>query len=894
MTRSTNILRAVLSLLLLFVTASSLTAQVEGMDEGVAEVEVPGYTKKTLVVYYKDGEQPYFPFEALMGMLRCKLERDATRNVFTARLAEGKQVQIDVDNNTLISPRGTFTIDPEMLRLTESDLYISDSLAAKCFSGTVAFDIARLYFSVEGTSDLPVVSYVSARTKWGELYVQLDSTSSNGLDYSLDRPLIGKASVSWTLGASGSTSFKQSGLTLGTEGSASIMMPFLFGNLTFGGGAAVGYGRTSLRQTTDTRYSMSGWAWSFPIPEFAPLSNILLTGRSLRDRLALSLSNGAYGIGRNVTVDTLTGEAAPGNAVELYQNGRLIGITTADSSGEFHFTVWKTNHYTQLTTVEIDQFAERHTQTFSWGNNAIATRPGSVTYGLRFQLDSVNVNAPFQGDLTLMVGVTRWLELGGRATAMVPSLREFRLKDDTSNALKAVAVNGTLALWNYASISGAYDYFLDRADASLSTTIATVPLTFMASNIRPRTPAVRWTDGRYGVATGFSIGRVGASISSFYEKEFISIDPSLSGLIGDVGVSVSPSMTYYTGPMSAAPGEDTVQLPDARFEFNTLRATLSSPFLFGGRIGVDFDYNHIFRRLTSVRMETAFSLGDWYLTVGCDIPNQDIEQTAVRVGAAFATDFLAFTTSSTTTRSFFRALNTLRGRLSASSSGIEVVNRSSGPRIQLLAFNDLNGNGLQDEGEEDLRNPMGSMTAGTGDQQTTSSDSSGLFLPVPTYQDLTIAVDKWSLADLDIFPSQEYYGAYATEYTDKTIRVPFRRGYSVSGLCKIEKPGPNGTTIQTTNGLTSVRIWLKAVDGVGNYEGELFEDGTALIIGVPIGEYRIVYDSSQLEYRRLAPKEPEMPITISETNQDLPLIILVPRAPRTENTVPPAESDGNN
>jgi hypothetical protein len=70
-------------------------------------------------------------------------------------------------------------------------------------------------------------------------------------------------------------------------------------------------------------------------------------------------------------------------------------------------------------------------------------------------------------------------------------------------------------------------------------------------------------------------------------------------------------------------------------------------------------------------------------------------------------------------------------------------------------------------------------------------------------------------------------------------------------------------------------VRLISTSGTAIYNGESFFDGSMIIFGVAPGQYRIEFDTEQLNERRIKLKEELRTVTIGDREVDLPTIVLV-------------------
>jgi hypothetical protein len=275
-----------------------------------------------------------------------------------------------------------------------------------------------------------------------------------------------------------------------------------------------------------------------------------------------------------------------------------------------------------------------------------------------------------------------------------------------------------------------------------------------------------------------------------------------------------------------------------------MTSELSGLFLMGGGT---FDHIRNIPRLeilgsatlwNALHLNLKYSVEDFHWRSGTLQASLSLDLDQARVNA-----------SSTYSSGQLLGTSMIDGSLLVSSAGVDAVrNNSVGQSaVFVLAFHDLNGNGVRDAEEESLGNPRAIMRGGGSEM---NGKMPGKFYNIAADMEYEIEVDKWSFAGNGLFPRRCRYTLYTLPSTVHVIQVPFSEGFDVSGNCRMASSGSAGRSL-TSSIFNGLRISLVSPSGDAMYDGEIFSDGSILISGVSSGEYRVEFDQRQLESRGL-------------------------------------------
>lgn len=873
----------VVLLLGLVAAAARVSAQEvpHGYEEGILDVEVPGFTHKIMTAYFRNDTIPYLPLGDVLGILRSRVERSRNGSLYTGHLSGDEEFSINLVNHTLVA-RDTIVLDTSMYFQSDIDLYVRDTVLAMALGTNVHSSFAELKTTITVSDRLPVVSYIQRRGVWNDLNVVTDSLTQSTLDYTFQRMLLGSASLGWRAHGLYSLNSVQLSHRESFGGSLQLNMPLLYGQFTVGGFADQS---TATGQPSTSTINMSGWSWVFTIPDFPLISEFSLLGQTFTRNVGARITNAKMGYRLDVELDTIHGSARGRDVVELYQGQLLIGATKADTNGSFLFVIPRHRGREVFRTVAVNQYGETIEETHTYGNQIITVKPGVFEYTIGATVDSLSSHASGSGNATAMMGLTDWLQVSATAQAVAPEIGQMSFSNDSSLVVTSLTYALRAALLHDVGLDLNYSQLPDIGAISVaSSIIPELPISASVSNIRPRHKDSIVSDLTYGLSTGFSTGHFSVYAGGSYNKRQLTFNPGVGVFAGPIALTASAS-TIAPYPEAGSGGETQVttgrrQLIPNRLNLLDVQAGLGVGIAGIPRLNFYAAYDHGIGKLSSFEVNTSFSLTqDIGMSITAVVPRQDVSRTYVRIGLDWETGPVTGRTGFVADKTFQQITTAVGGTAYVGGSGIELSRERNraGSVIRLYAYNDRNGNGEQEDGEEDLPNPMGLLVRNiSGDAASQPSDDRGVFWMVPEHEDIIVEVDRWSLAADEYYPTTRRYGVYMAQGFQRSIHVACRRGYTIEGQCAIERPDLKGNKTRTTQGLSSMRIWLEPTVGVGTYDGEMFDDGTLIIMGVPSGEYRIRMDKAQMDYRRVSMRNEGMTVVISEEKPTLPEVILVP------------------
>lgn len=844
------------------------------LEEAYIQVRVGDIAEKLLTMYVAMPDTLFMPLGETLEFFGCRIERLESYDDLRITLALNNQVTLSLSQRKVIFPDRDVPIQPEWIVPIGDELYVRDTLLAICVKTSVRFDVAALVARVGEGPLLPVVDQHNMRAGWAKR-APTENTTGYSYEAVVGREAFGLPNITWAASSSYSRRIgTQSSYSSG--GTMIASMPFLYGTLSAGSQGAIGVSANGRSASG----SFGNFNWLLPIDGSEWISRVSLSDVNLRG-VTLGLSNPQTGV-RYVT-RTVSGSTHPGWIVELYRSGALYNVTTADStSGDYEFTVVMSGYGAEdCFTVAVGPYGEREVQTHNLGSNNIGTSPGTITYDAQFMIPRFTDSLPMNSSIAVDMTMFDWLAVGGRVSHFTPTIKVY--SNPTTKWWNDIFAAYTARVWYGGATSSQFGYQqkTNMLDASLQTQIASIPLSFGATGIHASDSAtfdmmtLFASTGAYVSSGEVSTGLYASALhfnrvltisgGIFATASLLSLSAETRyAAQGDWGYGMAPA----DGKLPATPN----------LGFLDSRVTLTSMVSRGVSLQGSASYDHLRQGMKEVTLSSRIRvIEDLSISASLVIPRGEMSNAIVRVGLGGDFDWMNWTSTLAGTQNGQTAAASASGVVSLAGGVLATGTKGlvSQCRVRLLAFHDRNGNGRQDEGEEDLDPPVATIAGIARNAEAITSDENGFLTQIPPNTDLLLEVDRWIKADKDFFPSQRSFAVNLPAGAMATINVPYQKGYTVSGRCWIERTGTDGKKVLSTQGIAALRIWLRQVGGVGLFEGEMFEDGSLMIIGVPVGEYTVQFDKAQLSYRRLTPKQPDMILSIDESTTELPDITLV-------------------
>lgn len=874
-------LLSLMALALLCVSVLRGQTTADDLVDGFVQVSVSTVSKQIVEVKADQSEHIFVPFGPFLDILACRAKVSDDMTTYTGYLMDDVSFSVIPGRNiTLVNGREE-AYDSAWTVVIDGELYLNDSLLARILGTGVSYNPEIPELVVEGDDRLPVIALRNMRQQWGTATMRRsEQTSALSLGGDFGRSLIGFPTLRW-MNQTNAASYQGAQASGASTTMITGSLPFLWGQLTLGASTAAAFGSGGGAPTA----SFDQWSWGISMPSSPIVSGVNINSYGKRG-VGVQLSN-TDGLNTDVEakVVPLTGSTEPGWIVEIYRDGRLYTVTRADSvTGEYSALV-RIRYGAEIYEITmIGPHGEKEHEERRIGSNTIRVRPGNIEYQLGLSVDTLlSATTPTAGVLNVGVGVMRWISLSAQVNSYLPSMSYLWRKDTVIDWRTLIHPIYGAQVWlgGMSMLNLSYMQNERLASGNFTTTIGPLPVGIGVSNISAAGPRP-FARGLMHASTGYSynFGRtqIGLVAGGLAQHKFAQVN-STAYVITRIG-ALSASTTYaFKGPDLGlvVDSTDGAQPPIPFYGFVMSDATMSTTLFGKLQLGLNAAYDHGLKKLANLSLLTRYNITeDLDVSASYRVSNLDFSKGAVLAGVNLDLGFMNASSGVGVGATGWNGVLRLDGAVAASRDGIifgdgSLVNTGN---VILRAFNDRNGNGEQDDGEETLTNAMGEARTAASDVPTTANEE-GVLESVPTNIDLLIDVDQWSHADKDLYPALRNVSVFVVSGETRVIDIPFRIGYTVSGSCAIERPTRTGEIIRTTSGLSALRVWLTDTTGTV-YDGEIFDDGSITVFGIPAGQYRIELDPAQLEYRRLSPLFEEEEVTVTPDSLELKPFILVP------------------
>jgi hypothetical protein len=751
--------------------------------------------------------------------------------------------------------------DPSLVREVEGEIYVNSSLLADCLGISMRFNYSSLTLVIDPDAKIPAVALKQDRRKYSRLATaEALDVPERAPDAPVRRQLLGSMTLAWAL--AGNYEQDQGAGT----GSLQIGGPFLFGLLNVRGSARY---QPQLPEVKPFAGAIDSWDWQIVFPNFPLLRRFSVSSMmwgGLPPEYDLSISNERLTPIEDATLHELSGHTQPGWTVEMYEYDQLVGVTQADSLGYYRFMV-PASGSVQRTFASVGPHGERILEERLLDFNPSLLPLGDVEYTLNATAQQLSIKSPMNINGVLRAGVASWLSLGGRFSLVSSSLPKIS-RDSIVPSLDA-----DLWLGGASSMGLRYN---PMAHAAWSELVTRIPGNlYVRANLDSFDIDDMTFRSRASVTGTFGSLFLGSSAT--YSKgaadHTIGVTPQISGSLLGVSLSLNSRMEW-----SSRWGSGNGDVFDKPITSRTLISTaqLITPVTRWASLSVRESYDHLNNsfgdlsvkatirpfRAVGLNLGWTGSVYDrWQKGIVSASLTLNVGSFQARVGADRYEDRMIYSGNSST-----------RGATRFSSAGIDYSDQASMGNAAIIVegFWDRNGNGVQDDGEPDLKNPGVSVRYGSASVRA----NDGRFLSIPIYRECSVEIDRASFIGDGLYPTISQFDVYSLPSSVHVINVPFAEGFEVSGECSVEFPGgihkvPGGVL----NGLS---LRLESTTGNIAVDGEVFDDGSVLISGVPAGEYRVVLNDEQLASRRIRLKEPLPPVKLDEDTSTLPTILFEP------------------
>jgi|GEM_PF-1353415 len=858
-----SLLTAISAALLLLAAASSHAQADEAteLEEGAIRVELSGIGERDMFIRLAE-DTLYLPFARFCEFLKVNSSTSADGDVLKGELPAGSPFSIT--RSTGLAEHDTIRLrfDSSLVREVDGEIYVNASLLADCLGITIRFNYTSLRLVIDPDDKIPAVRLKMDRRKYARLATaEALAVPEEVIDAPIQRELLGSMTLAWAL--AGNYEQKQGGGT----GSLQLGGPFLYGLLNVRGS---GRYQPQLPDSKPFTGSLDSWDWQMVFPDFDLLRRFSVGAvmwNGLPPQYEVSISNERLAPLEDYSMHELIGHTQPGWIVEMYESDQLVAVTQADSMGFYRFMV-PAGGSIQREFASVGPHGERILEDRFLDFNPMLIPQGEVEYTLNATTEKLSMAAPITTNGVLRAGVLSWLSLGGKFSVASSSYPHISRDSMFVNLNADMWLGGATSMGlRYNPIHrAAWGELVTRLPGNLymRANIDSIDFDDMSFRSRASFSSTTYSTFFYGAT-----GTYARSTSDYTFGVTPQLSGSLLGLTGSVNTRFEWNKRWGSGtgelfekPLNTTLIVSTAQViaPITRWMSMTARGTYDH---MNDRFG-DVSLRATLRPFRQLGINVGWS-GSVYEKWRKGIVSANLTFNFGTFQTRFGADYQE-------NRSIYYANSSTRGATRFSSAGIDYSDQASmgNAAIIVRGFWDKNGNGIQDDDEPELNSPRATVRYG----HASAVANDGRFLSIPVYRECVVEIDRASYIGEGLYPTVAQYDLYSLPSSVNVVRVPFAEGFEVSGECTVELPGgvhkvPGGVL----NGLA-----IRLISTTGNIviDGEVFDDGSVLISGVPAGEYKIELSDEQLAGRRIRLKEQLKPVHLSEDASTLPTIIFEP------------------
>lgn len=822
-------------------------------EEGLIRIEVSGVDARDFLARFM-GDTLFVPFTTLCDFLRIKSEVAPDQSRMRGQLPPAGDFEISRVTNTATIGTRTITFTPAAIRVVAGEVYVEQSVLMEIFGLSAFYDPANLKLRISPDEKLPVVQWKRSEERYGLLGGKPSQAARS--EFPIERSFFGTPALNWTLANSLNDKI------VSTSGSLFYGQQFLWGTLEVTGSGALGNSLASEK----AHGQIDAVRWIYQMPNSSVLTQVQLG--------TFDLPNGSRVHGAGLTNVPLTprtdygnyilqGMTRPGWTVELYDGNRLVDMTRADDDGRYSFKILMDYGTVDRTTREVGPYGESILQQHRLQFDQSMIPTGEVEYDVRYGADTLRTHSRGAGSARLGVGVFDFLTLGAEMAYRTDDITAWHGDSIQPRAMASVWLGGS------SSIGLHYGIRSKLAGASFATTTA--------ENISLQASVDSFSVDRrtFGSALGFSlpIGPISLGGSATYAKRTLgteySAEPQISGYVGGISFVGSTKLAWrriQTTEIDLPTELANNGAPDVSSSLRVMVTPAAGMLLSAfGR------YNMRSAAVEQLDFSGYYQFNEQFgLTLNYTVPGLNWQNALIQAQLSINLQPFRATLASYHSNGITSGSSYVQGGILLSPHGVRlyadpVVGQSA---VLIDAFNDRNGNGVRDDGEELLDAPKARLTVASSEM----SSEDGMFRLLPANRECQVEIDRWSFASEDLYPSRTSYTIYTLPSGVNAIEVPFSRGYDISGRCGVESDATKAN--ESTAFLNGIRVHLIGSENSSTYEGEVFSDGTIFVPGVAAGTYRIVFEADQLSARRLCPPATEGTVTVTETDHRIPATML--------------------
>ena len=826
----------ILALCLLALPRMALPQETPEYDEIPVYIKIPYIGQREIDALIR-GEEVYLPVRDLFNFLRI-------RNVVSDDLETVTGFFIDPGNSYTVSHASSqidfggksFQLESDALIRTETNLYLKALYYGKVFGLDCSFSFRDLTVSIDTRVELPVIREMrqeEMRRNITRLKGEIIADTTIGRSY----PGFRFGMADWSVYASQQPGGKSDGRF----------------NLALGSVIAGGEASASLTLYTGTAFSekQQYYMWRHVDNDRSWMRQVMLgkintnaTSSLFNPVVGVQVTNTPTTFRRSFGTYSLTDRTEPGWTVELYVNNVLVDYLKADASGFFTFEVPLVYGNTL---VKLKFYGP-------WGEER--TREQNITIPFNFMPHKefeYTVSAGFVEDSSwsrfsradLRYGATKHITLGGgleylssvgSGPAMPFVNASVRITNNllvSGDYMYGVRAKGTMSyrmpsniqmdlnyIWydrNQKAIS--YNY-LDEIKASLS---VPVRIKKMGAYSRLSWHRISFPGSRYNTAEWMvagAVSRMSANITTYgvFSEQF---DPSLSS---QLSLGFRLPANFVIMPQ--------VQYNYTLNEFISGKVSIEKRLFTNGYLNLSFEHN--FRNnvtMGELGLRYDFSFAQMGVSV-----RQSNEQTT----------FVQYA----------------RGSLinDKKTSFLKPDNRTNVGRggISVVAFLDLNANGIRDDGEPPANGLA--IRSNSGKIEYSEKDSVIHITGMEPYVKHFIELDESNFTDVSWRLHKKTYAVITDANMLKLIEIPVNVEGEATGTVMLEKDG-------VRSGIGRILVNIYRIDNTVKGRIQTEPDGYFSYFGLSPGSYYARVDTAQLRKLDMTSDPDSIPFIIRSSRE---------------------------
>jgi len=804
-------------LLLILQVTNPLIAQEElQYDEFPVYVSVP-YVGVTEIDAVISGEEVFLSVNGLFDFLKIKnLPSQNLEKISGFFINPDDTYIIDRVNNSIVFGNRTITLSEGDLIRSETNLYLRSDYFGKVFGLDCRFSFRDLTVTIDTKLELPRIREMrqdEMRKNITRLKGDISVDTTIGRSY----PAFRFGMADWSVYASE----QPGGLADGRL------------NLSLGSVIAGGEATASLTFYTETAFSekQQYYMWRHVNNDRAWLRQIMagkITTQAISSLynpvVGVQLTNSPTTFRRSFGTYTLTDRTEPDWTVELYVNNVLVDYVKADASGFFTFEVPLVYGNTIVKLKFYGPWGEERTreQNISIPYNFLPHKEFEYTVSAGFVEDSTW--SRFSRS-TVRYGATRSLTLGGGV--------EY-LSSVTDRPVMPF-VDASLRVTNNLLISGEYTHGV-RSKGTLTYRLpSNIQLDLIYTKYDKDQKAISYNyleERKASVSLPLKIKRMAAySRLSYYQIIFPGSQyTTAEWLLAGSFPGVSTNLTTY-GIFSEY------------FDPN-IYSNLSLGFRLPGYFTImpQVQYNYSRRELLSTRISVEKRLFEkGYLNASYE-HNFSSNMNTAELGIRYDFSFAQAGVSARQTNDQTTLVQYARGSLinDRKSSFLKADNRTNVGRggISILAFLDLNANGVRDQGEPKAAGL--NLRSNSGRVEFSDKDSIIHITGMEPYVKHFIELDESNFDNISWRIPKKSIAVIADANMLKLIEIPINVVGEATGTVMLETNGRKA-------GLSRIIMNFIDSDGVIIARALTEEDGYFSYFGLTPGDYHLGVDTAQLK-----------------------------------------------